>query len=99
LDETPAVIGDRICCSLTWRKFGALTSDHQWIWTCDLGQSDNVTASPVVSPDGIIYACTELYLQSLRPPGIVSVTVKSSWPMFRANAHHTGRVGNSHISN
>jgi outer membrane protein assembly factor BamB len=93
LDETPAVAGDWIYCSMNWHIFGALTPDHRGPWKANLGESGFITASPVIGSNGIIYAASGLYLQAFHPPGPELGPAKSSWPMFRANPRHTGRVG------
>jgi hypothetical protein len=50
-----------------------------------------MSASPAIGGNGIIYVADGRFLQALvatnAPP-----LAKSSWPMFRANLRHTGRV-------
>jgi outer membrane protein assembly factor BamB len=94
LDETPAVAGGWIYCSKTWRTFGALTTDCHWAWTANLGLSPCLTSSPVVGKNGVIYACSETVLQAFCPLGSAPEPARSPWPMFRANAQHTGRISN-----
>jgi outer membrane protein assembly factor BamB len=94
LDETPAMAGGWIYCSKTWRTFGALTPDCHWAWTANLGLSPCLTSSPVMDKNGVIYACSETVLQAFCLPRSAPESAKGSWPMFRANAQHTGRVIN-----
>ena len=51
----------------------------------------NVSSSPVIGKDGMIYFASGRYLVALAPTNGVPLA-KSSWPMFRANPQHTGRV-------
>ena len=53
---------------------------------------DVLSSSPVTGNHGEIYFCCGRYVQAFQPP-VALLPAKSSWPMFRANARHTGRVG------
>jgi len=53
---------------------------------------DNISTSLTLGPDGTIYAVDLKELHAIRPPGPALPPAKSSWPMFHANARHTGRV-------
>jgi len=67
----------------------AYRPEGKWYWNFWLGGPSR--SSPVVGPDGIIYASgmsTELFAIK-HNVGLA----ESSWPMFRANPQHTGRVG------
>jgi len=55
---------------------------------------EDLTGSPVVGPDGIVYMICGRSLQAFQPVGEALPLAKSSWPMFHANPRHTGRVGN-----
>jgi hypothetical protein len=46
----------------------------------------------VIGADGTVYLVFLFDLYAVRPPDGALPTNKSSWPMFRANAQHTGRV-------
>ena len=52
----------------------------------------NVAASPVIDGGGTIYACDGKFLYAINSTNGLAPPAKSSWPMFRANARHTGRV-------
>jgi hypothetical protein len=47
----------------------------------------------VIGDDGVIYVGDGRNLYSFAATNSASLA-KSSWPMFRANARHTGRVQN-----
>ena len=51
----------------------------------------NLSSSPNMDPGGIIYACDSRYLYALKPAAMAP-PAKSSWPMWRANPQHNGRV-------
>jgi len=84
----------RVYASQPWRTLAGVTADFkQQIWVAML--QGNLTAPPMVSAAGIIYVVGEDgVLYAIQPPGELLPPARSSWPMFRANARHTGRVGN-----
>lgn len=62
--------------------------DRDWIWNFWLYAPGH--SSVVVSPEGIVYAaCVGVYLYALQNDVPLANT---PWPMFRADAQHTGRV-------
>ncbi len=60
-------------------------------WT--VRTESNVSSSLTVGADGLVYFMGERYLYAVQPLPRGLPPAKSSWPMFRANARHTGRVG------
>jgi outer membrane protein assembly factor BamB len=93
LEVAPAIVAGRVYVSRTWRNLEGLTQDWQLLWMTD-ELKGNLTAPPMVDDRGIVYACAEDgFLYAIRPPGELLPPAKSSWPMFRANVRHTGRVG------
>jgi outer membrane protein assembly factor BamB len=89
VDETPAVAQGMVCFSEPWRRLGVRQPDGADLWE---GQTDdNLSSSPVIADQGRIYFCCGWYLVALQPP-VPVIPAKSPWPMFRANARHTGRV-------
>jgi outer membrane protein assembly factor BamB len=90
MDETPAVTLGTVCYSAPWRHLWARQLDGSDLW--DGQMTDNLTSSPVINDQGLIYFCCGTYVQALQPP-VRLLPAKSSWPMFRANARHTGRAG------
>lgn len=90
LDETPAVAQGLVCFSAPWRRVWAiLPTGQSGLW--DGPTIQNLSSSPVIAANGLIYCCCGANVVALQPPTPL-VSAKSSWPMFRANARHTGRV-------
>jgi outer membrane protein assembly factor BamB len=89
LDEAPAVIQGSVCFSQPWRRLSARQPNGHDLWCGKL--TENLTSSPVVGHDGAIYFNGGRYIQAVAPPDLLPPG-KSSWPMFRADARHTGRV-------
>ena len=91
LDATPAIAanGD-IYCSAPWRKLSAYRADGREQWHVDT--TGNLIGSPTIGDNGTIYVCDGLYLCAVNSAAGLPLAVKSSWPMFRANPRHTGRV-------
>ena len=71
------------------RKFNALNAAGQIAWTFPLEK--DLTSAPVIAGDGTIFASREESLFAIYPPH--PAPAAGSWPMFRGNAQHTGRVG------
>jgi len=80
----------RFYFSAPWRTVQSLEAPDHLLWLARL--NENVSASLVMDDQGIIYVCTERCLYAIRPPGELLPPAKSPWPMFHANARHTGRV-------
>ena len=81
---------DHFGYSVPWRHVCAVKFSDQRLWQADLDET--VSASLMVDGRGIVYACAGSGLYALQPPGEPVPPAKSSWPMFRANPRHTGRV-------
>jgi hypothetical protein len=79
-----------VCYSAPWQHVWARKPDGNDVWAGLT--ADNLTSSLVISDEGRVYFCCGTSVQVLQPP-MALVPVKNSWPMFRANARHTGRVG------
>ena len=77
-----------IYTSRPWNEFQAVTADRQWPW---LMQVNDLTSAPVIGADGTVYFAASRRLIALHPPA-PAPPAKSAWPMFRANARHTGRA-------
>jgi outer membrane protein assembly factor BamB len=89
IDNTPLVTQGTICFPVAWHRLFAVQADGTGIWE---GQSTgNLTSSPVISSQGTIYYCCGQHIEAQQPP-VPLLPAKSPWPMFRANARHTGRV-------
>ena len=90
-DVTPAAAANGlIYFSLPWWTMVAINRDgvEQWRGTVVI----NFAGSPVVGDDGTIYACDGSRLYAINSTNGLAPPAKSSWPMFRANPRHTGRV-------
>lgn len=87
---SPATVaGGNVYFSWPWRKLLALRNETpQWI----VETTSNLTGSPVVASDGTVYFPDGRYLYAVNTTNGLPPLAKSSWPMFRANARHTGRV-------
>jgi outer membrane protein assembly factor BamB len=91
LDATPAVAANgAIYCSAPWRKLVAFLPDGQESWHVDTVA--NIVASPTIGNDGTVYISDGQFLHAINSPAGLPLAAKSSWPMFRANPRHTGRV-------
>ncbi|HTA95988.1 MAG TPA: PQQ-binding-like beta-propeller repeat protein, partial [Verrucomicrobiae bacterium] len=90
IGATPAVTGERmVCFSSPEGEFSEIQPDEFRRWA--LAVHESFTASPVIGSDGTIYACSRATLRAITAND-VRLPAKSSWPMWRANAQHTGRV-------
>lgn len=86
---TPAVLanGD-VVTSGTDTTLTTFKPDGDWLWRYPLGGSSR--SSPLVASDGTVFgASLHLELHAVRNGVPLAAT---SWPMFRANPQHTGRV-------
>ena len=89
MDQSAAVVQGTICFPVPWGRFWARTDDGAGLWE---GHATNeITSSLVVSQQGLVYFSCGKWVQALQPPTPLQ-PAKSSWPMFRADARHTGRV-------
>jgi len=92
MDETAAVAQGTVCFRAPWHQLWARTADGAELWEGEV--TNNITSSPVISNQGQIYFSCQKNVMALQPP-VVLLPAKSSWPMFRADARHTGRVPNN----
>jgi outer membrane protein assembly factor BamB len=95
--EVAAVaVAGQVYWSRPWRSLQAFTPDpasalnSSVAWEADA--IANLSTSPVVGPDGLVYFTANGRLYAVRPPGPGLPLAASTWPMFRANPRHTGRV-------
>ena len=89
LNSTPALTADgHVLYASEDGNISVLKADSSIRWYVWLGAQ--LDASPVIAPDGMIYVpSADGELHALQgPAGLMN----SSWPMFRANPQHTGRV-------
>jgi outer membrane protein assembly factor BamB len=91
VDVSPAVAADRtVYFSAPWRELIAMGPDRKLRWQLTLDTA--IGASPAIGDNGIIYVTDGKYLNALISTNGLPPLAKSSWPMFRANPRHTGRV-------
>jgi outer membrane protein assembly factor BamB len=91
IDASPAVAaGNAVYFSAPWRSLFAFQNDRADLW--HFSTEGNLTTSPVIDGGGTIYVCDGKYLYAINSTNGLAPPAKSSWPMFRANARHTGRV-------
>ena len=91
---TPAVAKGQIYVSRTWTSWEAWSTgaERQRLWFANVPAV--VSSAAVITGNGTVYVSCGIYLQAIRPPPGVP-PARSSWPMFRANPRHTGRVGDN----
>jgi outer membrane protein assembly factor BamB len=92
IDETPVATQGTVFFSAPWRKLWGRQPDGAESWEAQV--PDNLSSSPVISNQGQIYFACGRAVQAVQPP-LALLPAKSSWPMFRANPRHTGRVGSN----
>jgi outer membrane protein assembly factor BamB len=96
IDASPAVAANgEIYFSCPWRNLSAVTQDGNEVWrfyTDSDRDHGNIIASPAIGSDGTIYVAEEDWLHAINSTDRFAPLAKSSWPMFRANPRHTGRV-------
>ena len=91
VDATPAVAANgEVYFSAPWRSLFAFQNDRTDLW--HFSADGNLVASPVIGDNGTIYICDGMFLHAINSTSGLAPPAKSSWPMFRANARHTGRV-------
>jgi len=90
IQGTPAVTDSTVYFGCESHAITALSTNGIVEWWSLLFNGD-ITASPTISKDGVVYIAVDSYLQALAPTN-AAPPASSPWPMFRANAMHTGRV-------
>ena len=91
VDASPAVAANRtVYCSSPWRELYAFQADGTPHW--HVLEDSRIWSSPVIGGDGTIYATSGFDLCAITFTNPMPALAKSSWPMFRANPQHTGRV-------
>ncbi len=89
IDETPAVARGTICFSAPWRRLYAVDPDGKDMWL--VNTTNNLSSSPVIGANGVVYCSCYMHVEALQP-SVPLYPAISSWPMFRGDARHTGRV-------
>ncbi|MEI9863359.1 MAG: PQQ-binding-like beta-propeller repeat protein [Limisphaerales bacterium] len=75
----------------SWGNLAAMDNKGSIVWTADIGTGVIPDSSPVIDESGVIYFGDGRNLYAFVTSNSVPLA-KSSWPMFRANPRHTGRV-------
>jgi outer membrane protein assembly factor BamB len=73
-----------------WNRSGLATTDANFLWSFSVGYG--FFASANVSPSGIIYVTELQHVYALQALPNGTPPALSSWPLWRANPQHTGRV-------
>jgi outer membrane protein assembly factor BamB len=95
IDATPAVAANgEVYFASPWRKLCAFHINGNELWHVDTVA--NLVASPTIGSDGTIFVCDGPFLRAINSTNGLAPPAKSSWPMFRGDARHTGRVQNMH---
>lgn len=81
---------EEVFLSKPWRGSGVVDAEPKTLW--DFVSDGNLNCSPNISPAGQIYFTDGPDLYALQPPTNAVPPARSSWPMWRADAQHTGRV-------
>ena len=74
-----------------WAHSGLANTDANFLWSFPVGYGFYGSAN--VSPSGVIYFPDLQYIYAFVPVPNAEPPAKSSWPLWRANPQHTGRVG------
>jgi hypothetical protein len=90
INVSPVVAADRTVLIAPWQDLIALGPDGTQLWRLTLKYP--VNSSPVIGDNGVIYVADNRFFNALVATNGSSPLAKSSWPMFRANPRHTGRV-------
>jgi outer membrane protein assembly factor BamB len=94
IDASAAVAANgEIYFTMPWRLI-AFQQNGAELWHVDTDA--NLVASPAIGSDGTVFICDGPYLRAINSTNGLAPPAKSSWPMFRADARHTGRVQNLH---
>ena len=90
MDMAKLIAADgRIYGSVPWLHLGVSDRNGKLAWGFKM--ENNLQSAPNLGCDGMIYGTDGIFLYALRPSN-PAVLEKSSWPMWRANPQHNGRV-------
>jgi outer membrane protein assembly factor BamB len=94
IDTTPtATANGLVYFTESWRDLGAHDPKGALIWSAST--AGRVMSAAAIAPDGILYLTTGRLLYAITATNGAPLAA-SSWPMFRANLRHTGRVADRH---
>jgi len=84
------VARDQFFSSAPWSTSGMFSSDGKLLWQFSVGFGFYTSAN--ISLSGVIYIADEVKLYAFHPMKNAAPPAKSSWPLWRADPQHTGRV-------
>ena len=85
-----ALANSQLFIAAPWSYSGMATTDAKFLWNFQVGYDFYTSAN--VSPQGVIYSACAQRLLAFQPLTNLAPPAKSFWPLWRANAQHTGRV-------
>ncbi len=85
-----ALTGNQNFIAGPWSASGLITSDGKYLWNFPAALGFYSSAN--VSPLGVIYLADDHMFSALRLTVGPTSAAKSSWPQWRADSQHTGRV-------
>ena len=92
IDGSPAVAADGLVYFATaWGDLSAFKPRGPIVWSASIGRGVMPNSSLAIGSDGLIYLGDGRNLYCFVTTNAAPLA-KSSWPMFRADARHTGRV-------
>jgi outer membrane protein assembly factor BamB len=92
MDYSPvAAANGLVYFASAWGALTAFDVQGQMVWSADIGRGLVPVSSPAIGAAGAIYLGDGRNLFSFAATNSAPLA-KSSWPMFRANLQHTGRV-------
>lgn len=92
MDMSAAVAANgQVYFSLPWLAICGFDLNHLWPPAWHFQMSFNLASSPNVDARGVIYACDGSSLFAIQLTNAAPL-VKSSWPVWRADPQHNGRV-------
>jgi len=93
LDVSPAAAANGLVYFATaWSEFVAMNARGQTTWSATLSSYGMIpNNSMAIATNGVVYFGNGRTLFALAVTNAAPLA-ESSWPMFRANTHHTGRV-------
>ncbi len=91
--SSAAAANGLVYSAVAWGNLAAFDAQGQIAWSDFLGNGIIPHSSPAIGADGVIIFSDGRYLYACAPTNAAPLA-RSPWPMFRANARHTGRVQN-----
>ena len=94
INDSPAAAANQLVYFATaWGDLAAFNAQRDVVWSAFIGRGIDPNSSTIIGADGMIYLGDGRTLYCFAATNSAP-PAKSSWPMFRADARHTGRVQN-----